>query len=110
MNGGGDLIISYFANILSKIYSTNLLNKFSQLSLLSELLNKFTKQNTLQICLLANLLSEFSHKFTPYPEIQQYKDIYRRTIEMPQRAHIFKVDCCLDVHNAHLKLLLPISG
>ena len=29
----------------------------------------------------------------------QYKDVYRRTIEMPQRAHTFKVDCCLKVHN-----------
>ena len=39
-----------------------------------------------------------------------YKDVYRRTIEMPQRAHAFKVNCCLKVHNEHLKLLLPISG
>ena len=29
---------------------------------------------------------------------------------MPQRARTFKVDCCLKVHNAHLKLLSPISG
>ena len=32
----------------------------------------------------------------------QYKDFYRRTIEIPQRARIFKVDCCLKAHNAHL--------
>ena len=29
---------------------------------------------------------------------------------MPQRARTFKVNCCLNVHNAHLKLLSPISG
>ena len=40
----------------------------------------------------------------------QYKDVYRRTIEMPQRARTFQVNCCLKVHNAHLKLLSPISG
>ena len=39
-----------------------------------------------------------------------YKDAYRRTIEIPQRAHIFKVNCCLKVHNVHLKLASPISG
>ena len=40
----------------------------------------------------------------------QYKDVYRRTIEMPQRARTFQVNCCLKVHNAHLKLLSSISG
>ena len=40
----------------------------------------------------------------------QYKDVYRRTIEMLQRACNFKVNCCLKVHNAHLKILSPISG
>ena len=30
----------------------------------------------------------------------QYKDIYRRPIEIPQRARIFKPNCCLKVHNA----------
>ena len=40
----------------------------------------------------------------------QYKDVYKRTIEMPQRARIFMVNWCLNVHNAHLKLLSPISG
>ena len=29
----------------------------------------------------------------------QYKDVYRRTIEMPQRAHIFKVNYWLKVAN-----------
>ena len=29
---------------------------------------------------------------------------------MPQRARTFKVNCCLNIHNAHLKILLPISG
>ena len=42
--------------------------------------------------------------------LPQYKNVYRRTIEMPQRAHIFKVNCSLKVHNSHLKLLSPISG
>ena len=40
----------------------------------------------------------------------QYKDVYRRTIEILQRPHIFKINCCLKVHNAHLKLASPISG
>ena len=38
----------------------------------------------------------------------QYKDVYRRTIEMPQRTRNFNVNCCLKVHNAHLNLLSPI--
>ena len=29
---------------------------------------------------------------------------------MPQRARAFQVNCRLKVHNAHLKLLSPISG
>ena len=29
---------------------------------------------------------------------------------MPQRARTFKVNCCLEVHNAYLELLSPISG
>ena len=40
----------------------------------------------------------------------QYKDVYRRTIEIPQSTHIFKANCCLNVHNVHLKLASPISG
>ena len=40
----------------------------------------------------------------------QYKDVYRRTIEIPQRTHLFKVNCHLKVHNVHQKLLSPISG
>ena len=35
---------------------------------------------------------------------------FRRTIEIPKRAHIFKANCCLFIHNAHLKLALPILG
>ena len=42
--------------------------------------------------------------------LPQYKDVYRRTIEILQRAHIFKVNCCFKVHNANLKLASPISG
>ena len=40
----------------------------------------------------------------------QEKGVYRRTREMPQRARTFQVNCCLKVHNAHLKLLSSISG
>ena len=40
----------------------------------------------------------------------QYKDVYGRTMEIPQRTHIFKVNCCLKVHSVHLKLAFPISG
>ena len=29
---------------------------------------------------------------------------------MPQRARIFEVNCCLRFHNAHQKVLLPISA
>ena len=39
----------------------------------------------------------------------QYKDVYRRTIEIPQRAHIFTANSCLKVHNTHLKLASLIS-
>ena len=36
--------------------------------------------------------------------------IYRRTIELLQWTRICKVNCCLKVHNAQLKLASPISG
>ena len=35
---------------------------------------------------------------------------FRGTIEIPQRTRICNVNCCLNVYNVHLKLLLPISG
>ena len=38
----------------------------------------------------------------------QYKDVYRRTIEIPARACIVKDNCCLKVHNAFIKLASPI--
>ena len=31
-----------------------------------------------------------------------------RTVEFPKCAHIFKVNCCLKVHNAHFKISSPI--
>ena len=34
----------------------------------------------------------------------------RRTIEIPQRTHIFKINQCLKVYNEPLKLVLPILG
>ena len=34
----------------------------------------------------------------------EYKDIYRKTIEIPQRTRIIKDNCSLKVHNAPLKL------
>ena len=40
----------------------------------------------------------------------QYKDVYRRTIEMPQRARLLKINWYLKIHYAHQKLLSPISG
>ena len=40
----------------------------------------------------------------------QYKDAYRRTIEILQSAHIFEGNYRLKVHNAHLKLASSISG
>ena len=40
----------------------------------------------------------------------QYEDVYKRTIENLQRVLIFKANCCLKVHYAHLKLALLISG
>ena len=39
----------------------------------------------------------------------QYKDVYRKTIEIPQRVHILRVNCFLNVHNAHFKLASKIS-
>ena len=38
------------------------------------------------------------------------KDVCRRTIEIPQRTRIFEVDCCLNVHNAHLKVSITNFG
>ena len=47
--------------------------------------------------------------YMPIAQKPQYKDVYRRTIEIPQRTHIIKANCCLKVYNAHLKLPSPIS-
>ena len=44
-----------------------------------------------------------------YPERPQYKDVYMRTKEMLQRSDIFKVNRCLKVHSAHLKLAYTLS-
>ena len=38
----------------------------------------------------------------------QYKDVYKKTIQIPQCTH--KANYCLKVHNVHLKLALPIPG
>ena len=54
-----------------------------------------------------NLLNLLQFKFMCRNE--QYKDVYRWTIEFSQHTHIFKVDCCLKVHNAHLKLVSSVS-
>ena len=40
----------------------------------------------------------------------QYKDDCSGRIEILQRVYIFKANCCLKAHNAHLKLASPISG
>ena len=50
-----------------------------------------------------NLLFRVSRK-------PQYKDVYRRRIEIAERARIFKVNYCLMVHNAQQKPLSSISG
>ena len=34
----------------------------------------------------------------------QYKDVYRRTIEILHCAHILKTNCCLKAHNAHINI------
>ena len=34
---------------------------------------------------------------------------HRKTIEMPQHAHIFKVNCCLKVQNAHSIAIFDIN-
>ena len=60
------------------------------------------------LCSLSDILTKYySDNVSRKP---QYKDVYRRTVEMPQCAHTYQVNCCLKVHNAHLKLLSPISG
>ena len=38
------------------------------------------------------------------------QNVYSRTIEILHRAHIFKANCYLKVHNAHFKFASPISG
>ena len=44
------------------------------------------------------------------PRKAHYKDIHRRTIEIVQRNRTLEDNCCLKVHNAHIKLASPISG
>ena len=41
-----------------------------------------------------------------HTEKLRYKDVFERTIEILQRARIFKGNCYLKVHNALLKLLV----
>ena len=50
-----------------------------------------------------------SEKYKTYPEVDSTKTI-GKTIEIPQSILIFKVNCCLKVHNAHLKLAWPTLG
>ena len=66
-------------------------------------------------CILKNLRNQDNQNLLLIPKLviaiiisrkPQYKDVYRRTIEMPQRARTFQVNCCLKIHNAHQKLLL----
>ena len=42
--------------------------------------------------------------------MQQYKDVRTRTMEIPQRTRILEGYHSLKVHNAHFKLVSPISG
>ena len=66
------------------------------------------QQGKLLMCPTPRTHFKFFH--TTYPESRSNKDVFRRTIEMPQRARLLKGNCCLKVHNAHQKLLSPISG
>ena len=45
----------------------------------------------------------------PISRKAQYKDVFRRTIETPQRARIFKANSYLKVQNAHLKVTIGLS-
>ena len=65
---------------------------------------------TLIMFLYKNKSVKYNSKVYTVSRNPQYKDVYRRTIEMPQRARPFKVNFCLNVHNAHLILLSKISG
>ena len=40
----------------------------------------------------------------------QYKDAYRRTIEILQRTHTFKVNCCLKIFKNKLEDISPDCG
>ena len=53
---------------------------------------------------------EFYGKFVNVYRKSQYKHVYRRRIEIPQRTHLFETNCWLKVHNAPLKLASSISG
>ena len=46
----------------------------------------------------------------PISRKAQYKDVFRRTIEIPQRARIFKANSYLKAQNAHLKVTIAYSG
>ena len=61
-------------------------------------------------CFFSVNQKQYSYGYSTVSRKPQYKDVYRRTIEMPQRARSFQANCCLKVHNAHLKLLSSISG
>ena len=46
-----------------------------------------------------------------YPDRKaQYKEVYSRTIEILQRGSILKSNCCLKIHNAHLKVSIANIG
>ena len=67
-------------------------------------LQQFLKMEHLKLPSYLNTMEKYNEM------IPQYKNVYRRTIEIAQRYRIFKVNCFLKVHNAHQKLLLLISG
>ena len=70
--------------------------------------------------MLISFLTFENVKMTPYSLFtlqiltvsrkSQYKDDCRGTIEIPQRARIFKANCCLKIHNVHLNRASQISG
>ena len=66
--------------------------------------NKYVSFNKYPIPIWGNIWWNVSRK-------PQYKDVYRRTIEIPQCPRLFTANCCLKVHNVpYVPLNLASSG
>ena len=55
----------------------------------------------LLMTLYCGIQNAFVNTFSSFRSTQ-YKDICTGTIEMQQRAHIFKINCCLKVYKVHI--------